>query len=272
MSSFRLRNVSLAAVLAGAAAILVAVYVTSYRDKVDSGADLVSVFVAAREIAEDTDGAQVASGDYLKREKVLRRSVVPGAISDPTQIEDKVAAQRILPGEQVAAGHFRPLAQQGIQAKLNGNLRAMVVPGEPHQVLSGKVNAGDHVDVVANLKFKVSPKEQSGRERSRVASRVLLRNVLVLEAPALPDSEGLTGNDDFKATLALTDNQVPKLFYAMKNGDWSLVLRPVAKPADSPESVETVESVLGDGLKMKQIVQLVGGALVGAGEEMVGNA
>jgi hypothetical protein len=45
----------------------------------------------------------------------------------------------------------------------------------------------------------------------------------------------------------------------MRNGDWSLALRPTRDPADSPESVETVESVLGDGLKADQLKQLVYG-------------
>ena len=45
----------------------------------------------------------------------------------------------------------------------------------------------------------------------------------------------------------------------LKNGDWSLQLRPKVRPKDSPESVETVESVLGDGLKLGQKAQLTGG-------------
>jgi hypothetical protein len=45
----------------------------------------------------------------------------------------------------------------------------------------------------------------------------------------------------------------------MKNGEWTLALRPVAKPNDSPESVETLESILGDGLRLNQILQLTGG-------------
>jgi hypothetical protein len=61
--------------------------------------------------------------------------------------------------------------------------------------------------------------------------------------------------------LALTDAQAQKLFYVMKNGDWTLDLRPVGNAADSPESVETVESVLGDGLRHRQRAQLIGGIL-----------
>ena len=45
----------------------------------------------------------------------------------------------------------------------------------------------------------------------------------------------------------------------MKNGDWTLDLRAVGRAVDSPESVETVESVLGDGLRARQRIQLIGG-------------
>ena len=45
----------------------------------------------------------------------------------------------------------------------------------------------------------------------------------------------------------------------MENGTWSLALRPTDKPVDSPESVETIESVLADGLKFQQLTQLTGG-------------
>jgi hypothetical protein len=59
--------------------------------------------------------------------------------------------------------------------------------------------------------------------------------------------------------LAVTDSQAQKLFFVMKNGDWSLQLRPKGRAKDSPESVETVESVLGDGLRPAQRAQLAGG-------------
>jgi Flp pilus assembly protein CpaB len=260
MTAFRLRNLGIAGVLAAGAAVLIGFYVTSYRNHVESGANLVSVFVAARDIPEDTEGS-VLPGGYLKREKVLRRSVLAGAISSPDQVERLVVAQPILAGEQVSTRQFRPLVQQGVQAKLSGNMRGLVVPGEAHQLLAGKLETGDHVDVVANIKFRVKPKgTSSAGERSRVASRVVLRDLLVLDAPVAPSDEGIaSGGDSLSVMLAVSDNQMQKLFFAMKNGDWSLALRPVAKPGDSPESVETIESVLGDGLKFNQLRQLTGG-------------
>ena len=52
--------------------------------------------------------------------------------------------------------------------------------------------------------------------------------------------------------LAVTDRQSHKLFWLTKNGEWSLQLRGVADPADSPESVDTSASLLQDGMNKTQ--------------------
>ena len=56
--------------------------------------------------------------------------------------------------------------------------------------------------------------------------------------------------------LAVTDDQAQKLYWVMKNAQWSLTLRPVIDAADSTNSVETLQSVLGDGMRLNQYVQL----------------
>jgi Flp pilus assembly protein CpaB len=259
LKSYRTRSIALAVGLAGAAAILVGLYIKHYRNDVNSGVDLVSVLVATRDIPEGTEGTRLATGKYLKREQVLRRSVVPGAIVETRAIAALVTGQKIFGGEQVTVRQFRPLAQQGVLAKISGNERGLVVAGDENQLLYGAVHEGDHVDVLANIKYTVRPtRSNSSDERRRVATRVILRNLLVLRAPAEPKS-GVGSGGTTSIMLALTDSQAQKLFFATKNGDWSLALRPVAKPADSPESVETIEAILGDGLKFPQLYQLTGG-------------
>ena len=49
--------------------------------------------------------------------------------------------------------------------------------------------------------------------------------------------------------VAVTDAQAQKLWWVVKNGDWSLQLRPVTNAADSPDSVETSASLVADGLR-----------------------
>lgn len=258
MTSYRLRNIGLAVALAVVAAVLVALYVTNYRKNVESGANLTTVYVAAQDIPAGTNGAQVAAGKYLAKESVPKHTIVPGAISAPQQVSNLVAGDQIYKGQQITLRAFRPAAQQGVFAQFSGNLRAMMLPGDANQLLYGTLKPDDHVDVVVNIHYKVIPSiTQSGNSTSRVASRVVLRNILVLQAPQAV--AGGTSTGSYAAMLALTDSQTQKLFFATKNGDWSLVLRPTNNPVDSPESVETIESMLGDGLKAPQLFQLTGG-------------
>jgi Flp pilus assembly protein CpaB len=254
VTRYRAKNIGLAVGLAAGAAILITIYLGSYRNHVDKGVDLVPVYVAAHDIQEGANGADLSGA--VRRSKILRRNVLAGAVSSPAQLDGMIAAQRIYAGEQITIRQFRPLAQQGVLAKLRGNQRALVVPGDANQLLAGIVKDGDHVDVVANIHYTI--KRSGGDDIRRVASRVILRNLRVLQATEVR-SAGVTSSGSSSITLALTDSQTQKLFFAMKNGDWTLSLRPVAKPNDSPESVETLESILGDGLRLHQVLQLTGG-------------
>jgi Flp pilus assembly protein CpaB len=256
--------------LALAGAILVFLYVVSYRNDVQSGANLVPVFVAAKDIPVGTDGGSVIGGGYLKKETVLRRNVIGGAISSPSQIADLAASHTIVAGEQISVRQFHSAAQKGVLANIAGNRRAITIPGDGDQLLAGIVNDGDHVDVLANIDFVVRPVGDNANagDLRRVATRVVLRDLLVLRAPETSSSGGIGGSEEQSITLALSDSQAQKLLFAMNNGKWWLMLRPVAKPADSPESVETIESILGDGLGQAGINQLTSGY----GSQSIGSA
>jgi Flp pilus assembly protein CpaB len=83
----------------------------------------------------------------------------------------------------------------------------------------------------------------------------------VLRAPSTAAGTKLTtgSNGSHAVVLAVSDSQAQKLFFVIRGGEWSLQLRPVVDAADSPESVETIESVLSDGLGPNQFRQLYAG-------------
>jgi Flp pilus assembly protein CpaB len=253
LSRYRLRNTVVAGGLALVGVLLVFLYVTGYRHDVQHGANLVQVFVAARDIPQGTTGAAVAGGGYVERASVLRRNVVAGAISSTDQIANLAAGSTIVSGEQISVKQFQPVAQQGVLSAISGNQRAMTVPGDANQLLSGIVKDGDHVDVLVNFHYSINATSGSTGtgSLSRVITRIVLRDLLVLRAP--------TSSSGGSITLALTDTQAQKLLFAIKNGEWWLVLRPVARPADSPESIETIIGLLTDGLGPSAQQQLTGG-------------
>jgi Flp pilus assembly protein CpaB len=238
----RLQNLVLPLGLAVLAAILVGIYITSYRNSVTHGAGLVKVMVAARDIPAGTNGSSVAGGGYLTTQTVPRRAVVPGSVTSAAPLTSLVAADAIYKGQQITLRQFKPATAGGIFAKFSGKERLVIVPGEPNQLLAGTLSNGDHVDVVANAAYSVGGVK-------RRTSRVVLRDLIVLKAPEAPKAEDLAGGQQTaSATLAMTDKQSQTMLWAMKNASWFLVLRPTAKPSDSKETIETLHSFLERGL------------------------
>src|SRR5262249_18725491 len=162
--------------------LLVFAYVSSYRHDVQNGQDMVTVYVASRDIPEGTNGSDIA-GSYLRKETVLRRNVVSGAISSPSQLNTYAASQQILADEQVTLRQFHPAAETGVLQSLTGNQRAMTVRGDSDMLLAGIVKNGDHVDVLTNIRYSVRRPSGAGGggDLRRVASRVILRDLVVLK-------------------------------------------------------------------------------------------
>jgi Flp pilus assembly protein CpaB len=247
--TYRARNLFAAIGLAVLAALFVGFYVTNYKRNVKHSQQHVSVYVASRDIPEGTPGSDVAKGGYLKQEQVLRQSVVPGAISSEKQIDKLVAAQPTYAGEQISLTRFSTEATQGIRGVLRGPMRAVQIAGDTNQTLAGTIRTGDHVDLVANVKVGDSSSQRS-------IARIVLRNLRVLRAPdggALGSKLSSPTGNTASVLLAVTDTQVQKLFYVTKNDDWTLELRPVVKATDSPETVETQNTIVGDGLSPRQL-------------------
>jgi Flp pilus assembly protein CpaB len=261
--TYQLRNVVIAVVLGLLAAVLTTVYVTNYRKSVQHGQQDVGVLVAATNIPAGTSGAAIVSGHMLVRKTIPRTALVPGAISSPDQIARLVSTQDVMVGEQVTKTRFGGANELGVRAKLKGTLRAIQVAADPNQILAGTLRAGDHVDLVGNMKV-----DDNG-SNSRHYDRVVLRDLLVLRAPALADIKqaDLSSTQHYNVMLAVTDSQASKLMFVVKNADpnaspdggWALQLRPVTNAADSPENIESIETILLDGLSPAERARVIGG-------------
>jgi len=237
--TYRIRNILVAVGLALVAMMLTFFYVTNYKRSVQKDAASVQVYVATHDEPSGTSGADVVRGHGIKTVSVARKDVVPGAISSPDQIANLVLSAPLYAGEQVTVRRFSDVAAQGIRASLKGTMRAVQISGDPNQLLSGTLQAGDHVDVVANLRLNTNS--------TAAATRIVLRDLTVLTSPnaGAKVSSGAASGDS--AILAVSDTQVQRLFYVMKNADWTLELRPVVNAADSHERIDTLNTVLGEG-------------------------
>jgi Flp pilus assembly protein CpaB len=240
--TYRIRNIFIAVGLALIAMMLTLFYVTNYKRSVQRDASSVAVYVAAHDVNAGSAGADLLKQSDLRRETVQRRDVVPGAISSPDQIRNLVLSGPLFAGEQVTLRRFTDAAALGIRAQLKGTLRAVQVAGDPSQLLAGTLQAGDHVDLVANLRADVNSTTAN-------AARIVLRDLTVLSTPGGSLTKVSTPGGSTTVILAVTDTQVQRLFFVLKNADWTLELRPVVDATDSAERVETVNSVLKEGVR-----------------------
>ncbi len=252
--TYRARNILVAVALSLVAALLTTFYVTNYKRNVQTGEDNVKVFVAAKDVPAGTSGSELVSKNLLTSESVAKRTVVPGAISSPDQVQRLVLNEPLYAGEQVTARRFGSVQQQGIQAKLKGTLRAYQLPGDTNQLLAGTLNDGDHVDVVVTIRPDPTKEDR--------VTRIVLRDLEVLRAPVSPEVSGRlsnTSSGQANVQLAVRDTQVQKLQQATAAGaqsDWSLQLRPVVDPADSPETLESNDTLIKDGLRASELKNL----------------
>jgi Flp pilus assembly protein CpaB len=246
--TYRLRNLGLAIALAAVAVLLVFYYVSQERGRLQEDQELVPVWVAAKDIPVGTSGAQLEAGGFLAPSEAERGQVAPGALLDPADVATKVVAAQIYQGEQVSTLRFKSEAEKGIRAQLTGNLRAVQIPGNEHQLLAGTLQSGDRVDIVGTWNV---PENETNH-----VSRTILRDILVLEAAVKADVQTKITEDADKGLavkLALTDAQEQKLFWIASNGVWTFTLRPPKDASDSPEAAESWWTLLEDGVKAEQL-------------------
>jgi Flp pilus assembly protein CpaB len=249
--TYRVRNIVIAVALAIAAALLSLLYVANYKAHVRHTESTVSVYVAKSDIPVGTAGADIVKHHMLGTAQVVQRTVVPGSISNPDQLQRLVTTTPIYTGEQVTLRRFAGHAELGPRAQLHGTLRAITIEGDSAQVLAGVVKAGDHVDMVATWKYCDAS--------TCLISRDVARNLLVLQAP---DSTKLAGTQTVPILVAANEQrQVQKIWWAIKNSlGWSLQLRPVTGATDSPEDGESTQSMTLDSVNQANVKHFQNGS------------
>jgi Flp pilus assembly protein CpaB len=246
----RLWHVVAAVGLALLAAMLTTFYVSNYKRNVQHNEAKVTVLVASKDIPVDTTGAEILSRNFLTKVSVVRRQVVPGAISRPEQLRNLIATQPVYAGEQVTRKRFGTPAERGVRAQITGRQRAIEIDGDAHQLLAGTLRAGDHVDVVAVWDVDDIYAPSGALGRGGKVSRVVLRNLLVLAAPTPPaKSSSIAPNGGLAVQLRLTDTESQRLEWVKANGgNWRLLIRPPSDSANSPRWYDNATTLLKDGV------------------------
>src|SRR5437763_16283908 len=96
--AYRARNILIAVALAAVAALLTSFYVTNYKRHVQRAEDHVTVLVAKHDMPVGTAGSDAVG--RTSPAQVPRRSVVPGSISSPDEVNSPVTPQAPLAAHQ----------------------------------------------------------------------------------------------------------------------------------------------------------------------------
>ena len=281
--TYSVRNIAIAVVMAVAAAAAVLVYTTSYRQSVTRGQKRVEVMVATRDIPAGTPAEQAIGAMQLS--SVLVDDRAPGAVSTTGGLSGKVAAQTIFQGQQVISASFQASNTQAAALRITKTERAIRINVDPASGVLGAIHAGDKVDVFATITIKDG---ESGSATTaagatgagatgagatethsalntgtdRIFTRRLLTNVLVLEVPEETGKKGGLGSSNAggkaaQVMLSVSQKDATKLAFVNSIDDgkhiWLVVRPPDAQAEDQPLTIETIESIITDGVSPAEL-------------------
>jgi Flp pilus assembly protein CpaB len=216
--------------LGGAAALMAAfvllLYLNQYRDSVASDSEPVTVLVANKLIEKGMPGDVVGLKRLFDSEEAPKNQVRDGAITDPSTLRGRVAAEDIYPGQQLTIADFSG-STGGIGGQLAGKNRAIAIPLDSARGMIGNVQAGDRVDVFASLK-------------------VVAQNALVLDAPANTAAGVGPATQTANVVLRVNRDQAAQMAFAVDNGKVWVILRPRAGSGVSKPGAVTDRSLLAD--------------------------
>jgi Flp pilus assembly protein CpaB len=252
--NYSIRNLVIAGGLAIVAIAAVLIYTSNVQQAAKEGQARVKVMVARVDIPAGTPAKDIlARGDLIQQE-VVQDDQLPGVLTTTDALAGSVLKQDLFTGQQVSSQVFVPASEAASTVAIRGTTRAVGVDVKTANGLVGTLHDGDHVDVYAQI----------GGGNQRIVRKVLT-NVLVLKAQiGAKDTNGV--GSDAHILFALSDRDAQKMLWLADNGDngfW-LAQRPQENALNSPPTVETLQTVLGDGLPAA-VQKLIKGLLNPAG-------
>jgi Flp pilus assembly protein CpaB len=236
--NYSIRNLVIAGGLAILAIVAVLIYTSNVKQSAKEGQARVKVYVARVDVPAGTPAADVISQGDLIQKEVVQDDQLPGVLTVTTGIKGMVLKQDLFTGQQVAAAAFVPPSEAATTVAIRGVMRAVGVDVSTSNGLIGTLADGDHVDVFARI----------GTGDTRFVKKILT-NVTVLKAQiGASDTTAVSG--DAHILLALSDRDAQKMVWLAGNStdDFWLTQRPKENALNSPPSVETLKTLLGQGL------------------------
>jgi Flp pilus assembly protein CpaB len=208
------------------AAILLLVYLRSYRDSVRSAAEPASVLVAKRLIPKGTAGSLIAQQGLYQVARIPKEQLKDGAIADPAVVRGRVTSADLYPGQEFTIADFSGEASSALSAQITGQQRAIAVSLDSAHGLAGPLEAGDHVDAYVNL----------GGQNGSVL-KFLAQDILVLQVPG-------TSRGSSNVVLRVPASRAADFALASDSGKIWLTLRPQANASVTPRADSSIPTLL----------------------------
>jgi pilus assembly protein CpaB len=238
----RVLAILIAVALALVATVALVVYVNGADRRAISDQEPVQVWVAIKPIPAGTTGLNAKNTGLIDLVEMPKKNAATNVVVSLTQIQNKVAAVNIVPDEQL-------LLSRWVGPEEFGGRGLLPIPRK-HQAVSvgvelltrqvaGFVTPGDPVSLVVSLA------RQNAAGKDVDTSEFLLKNVQVLAvgttALSTAGSQGGGGRVNqgkgsqtlTAVTLAIRDEDVPRVVYAAEYGSIYMTLMP--PNADPPD-------------------------------------
>ena len=182
------------------------------------------------------------------------------ALLDPADVASKVVANPIYKGEQVSQLRFNSEAEKGIRA----SSPATSAPSRCPARSTGSLGACRTATASTSSPRSSTSSSTSARSRRAPPTRLTATRVVSAICSSSAPREGDDDEQDHRRSkrqgplgAAGRDGRAgQKLAFVTRDDgpEWTLQLRPPLDASDSPEGVETVGTILGDGLKVHATV------------------
>jgi len=209
------------------AAILLLLYLNSYRDSVVGDNARSTALVAKGLILKGTSGTVIAGKNLYQVAEIQNKELKVGAIADPAVLNGRVAVTDVYPGQQLTTADFSTTTTEAVKTKLTGTQRALSVQVDNIHGSLSQLAPGDKIDLYVQL---------GGGANGQAQVRLFRPNVLVLAVPGQNDS----GNLMFR----VEQKDAADFAYAADNTQMYFVIRPGAGAKPTRPDTATIQDIL----------------------------
>jgi pilus assembly protein CpaB len=213
-----------AVVLALGTGILTLRYLASLQQVQQQSVELRPIVIAARDIPARAK----ITPDMLARSQRPATEIEPGALGDEKQAEGDIALITIPAGSTLTATKVGRPIEVGLTIRLKPGMRAISIPVDRVKAVSGLIQPGDRVDVLASV-----PRAQGVQPKAVT----IIRGALVLAINQTLEIAGATPSPDtanlVTVVLGISAAQADLLTMADINTTLRLALRSPQEPVRS---------------------------------------